>query len=69
MQTLLPLNFVPRTPPASFWQPVSAKTDLPPVTTTPEIAAALSRDCVVAVGVSGGKDSVACALATARYLG
>ncbi|AOY97823.1 hypothetical protein BKK79_36825 (plasmid) [Cupriavidus sp. USMAA2-4] len=36
--------------------------------TTTEVDAALARDCVVAIGVSGGKDSVACAIATSRYL-
>lgn len=39
-----------------------------PVVTTTEVDAALARDCVVAIGVSGGKDSVACAIATSRYL-
>ena len=38
------------------------------VTRTAEIDALLSRDAVVAIGVSGGKDSDACALATAAYL-
>jgi 3'-phosphoadenosine 5'-phosphosulfate sulfotransferase (PAPS reductase)/FAD synthetase len=40
----------------------------PTVATTPEIDGLLSRDCVVAVGVSGGKDSQACALAVASHL-
>jgi 3'-phosphoadenosine 5'-phosphosulfate sulfotransferase (PAPS reductase)/FAD synthetase len=35
---------------------------------TPEVAAMLASDAVVAIGVSGGKDSVACALAVARHL-
>ncbi|WP_244808790.1 phosphoadenosine phosphosulfate reductase family protein [Caballeronia zhejiangensis] len=38
------------------------------VALTPEVAALLATDAVVAIGVSGGKDSVACALAVARYL-
>ena len=35
---------------------------------TPEVNAMLEAGCVVAVGVSGGKDSVACALAVDRHL-
>ncbi len=38
------------------------------VASTPEVNALLDTDAVVAIGVSGGKDSVACALAVARYL-
>lgn len=38
------------------------------VALTPEVEAMLSRQAVVAIGVSGGKDSDACALAVARYL-
>ncbi|EIN00047.1 hypothetical protein WQE_16024 [Paraburkholderia hospita] len=38
------------------------------VTSTPEVDALLDADAVVAIGVSGGKDSVACALAVARHL-
>lgn len=38
------------------------------VALTPEVAALLTTDAVVAIGVSGGKDSVACALAAARHL-
>ena len=34
----------------------------------PEVSALLAADAVVAIGVSGGKDSVACALAVARHL-
>lgn len=40
----------------------------PTVATTPEVESLLQRDCVVAIGVSGGKDSDACAIATDRYL-
>ncbi|BDC45349.1 hypothetical protein PTKU15_86460 [Paraburkholderia terrae] len=38
------------------------------VSSTPEVDALLDADAVVAIGVSGGKDSVACALAVARHL-
>jgi 3'-phosphoadenosine 5'-phosphosulfate sulfotransferase (PAPS reductase)/FAD synthetase len=38
------------------------------VATTPEVESLLNRNSVVAVGVSGGKDSVAVALAVARHL-
>lgn len=38
------------------------------VAVTPEIQGLLAAGAVVAVGVSGGKDSVACALAVARHL-
>lgn len=38
------------------------------VTLAPEVDSLLQRNCVVAVGVSGGKDSVACALAVDRHL-
>lgn len=39
-----------------------------PVALTPEISAKLAENCVVAVGVSGGKDSDACAIAVDRHL-
>lgn len=38
------------------------------VAVTSEVAQLLANDCVVAVGVSGGKDSDACAIATDRHL-
>ena len=38
------------------------------VALTPEVEDMLKRNCVVAVGVSGGKDSQACAIAVARHL-
>jgi len=41
---------------------------LPKVALTPEIELMLSRNAVVAVGVSGGKDSQACAIATSEHL-
>ena len=40
----------------------------PAITTTPEIDQLLARNAVVAIGVSGGKDSDACAIATSEYL-
>lgn len=40
----------------------------PPVALTPEVDALLDRDAVVAIGVSGGKDSDAVALAVAAHL-
>jgi 3'-phosphoadenosine 5'-phosphosulfate sulfotransferase (PAPS reductase)/FAD synthetase len=40
----------------------------PPVATTPDVDALLSANAVVAVGVSGGKDSLAVALSVARHL-
>jgi 3'-phosphoadenosine 5'-phosphosulfate sulfotransferase (PAPS reductase)/FAD synthetase len=49
-------------PPSHRWMP------RPTVAATPEVDALLSSDAVVAVGVSGGKDSVAVALAVARHL-
>ncbi|MFJ1470193.1 adenine nucleotide alpha hydrolase family protein [Massilia orientalis] len=42
--------------------------EVPPVAMTPEIASLLARDCVVAIGVSGGKDSDACAIAVNKHL-
>jgi 3'-phosphoadenosine 5'-phosphosulfate sulfotransferase (PAPS reductase)/FAD synthetase len=38
------------------------------VSLTPEVQAMLDRDAVLAVGVSGGKDSDACAIAVAKHL-
>lgn len=40
----------------------------PGVSSTPEIAAMLDQDAVVAIGVSGGKDSMAVAIAVAKHL-
>lgn len=40
----------------------------PAVATTPEVENMLARNAVVAIGVSGGKDSDACAIATSEYL-
>lgn len=52
---------------APAMQSRSSATDSP-VAVTPEVRALLAKDCVVAIGVSGGKDSDACAIATTRYL-
>jgi 3'-phosphoadenosine 5'-phosphosulfate sulfotransferase (PAPS reductase)/FAD synthetase len=41
---------------------------MPSIATTPEIDAALAKNAPVAIGVSGGKDSCAVALATIAYL-
>lgn len=38
------------------------------VAVTPEIRGMIDKGAVVAIGISGGKDSVCCALAVARYL-
>lgn len=38
------------------------------VALTPEVTQLLAKDCVVAIGVSGGKDSDACSLAVSHYL-
>ena len=38
------------------------------IDTTPEVEALLARSAAVAIGVSGGKDSQACAIATIRHL-
>lgn len=40
----------------------------PAVSLTSDVSRLLSEDCAVAIGVSGGKDSAACALAVSRYL-
>lgn len=40
----------------------------PPVAKSPQVDALLARDSVVAIGVSGGKDSDACAIAVSRHL-
>lgn len=42
--------------------------EVPRVAMTPEISSLLARDCVVAIGVSGGKDSDACAIAVNKHL-
>lgn len=54
--------------PAAAFRGVAAGSSNNTVALTPEINALIASDCVVAIGVSGGKDSDACAIATARYL-
>ncbi|MHB8317452.1 MAG: hypothetical protein ACYDCW_17210, partial [Acidithiobacillus ferrivorans] len=39
-----------------------------PVAVTSEVSELLEQNAVVAIGVSGGKDSDACAIAVSRYL-
>lgn len=57
------------THPLHFIKPREASGGNPPVVAiTPEITALLEKDAVVAIGVSGGKDSQACAIAVAHYL-
>lgn len=62
---------------ADRWQPIylaKAFQHLPrgradnDVALTPEVSALLAKNCVAAIGVSGGKDSDACAIAVARHL-
>lgn len=40
----------------------------PGVALTDQVSEMLARNAVVAIGVSGGKDSDACAIATSEYL-
>ena len=42
--------------------------EAPPVAVTPEIAGLIDKSCVVAIGVSGGKDSDACAISVSKHL-
>jgi 3'-phosphoadenosine 5'-phosphosulfate sulfotransferase (PAPS reductase)/FAD synthetase len=56
----------PATPSMPFSR--TARERRPPVALTPEVEDLLRRDAVVAIGVSGGKDSDAVALAVAAYL-
>ena len=48
--------------------PFRAPSPVPCVAVTPEISAMLAADAAVAIGVSGGKDSQACAIRTTKYL-
>lgn len=47
---------------------IDTTTPYPAITVTPEVMALLLAGCVVAIGVSGGGDSVACALAVLAWL-
>ncbi len=49
-------------------EPARSMSDRPVVALTDEISQLLGKGCVVAVGVSGGKDSQACAIAVDRHL-
>jgi len=44
------------------------RTAVPPVAITPDVKSLLDRQAAVAIGVSGGKDSQACAVAVVAYL-
>lgn len=55
-------------PPILPDEPASLRPDGPVVALTDEISQLLGKGCVVAVGVSGGKDSQACAIAVDRHL-
>jgi 3'-phosphoadenosine 5'-phosphosulfate sulfotransferase (PAPS reductase)/FAD synthetase len=48
--------------------PFHAEPVTSPMAITPEVVAMLQTGCAVAIGVSGGKDSMACALGTTAYL-
>ncbi len=66
MQPLLSIAGTVNPPqPLLDFDPVSSHRQ---VALTPDVEFMLGRNCVVAVGVSGGKDSVACALAVDRHL-
>lgn len=55
----------------SAWQQVlmqPRRDSVPPVALTPEVVGLLQAGAAVAVGVSGGKDSDACAIEVARHL-
>ena len=53
---------------ATLHQDTSGRRSLPALAITPKIQDHLRSGCVVAVGVSGGKDSNACAIAVSRHL-
>jgi len=54
--------------PAAAFHGVGQGSSTNTVAITPEIGALIDSGCVVAIGVSGGKDSDACAIAVSRYL-
>lgn len=54
--------------PIRMFGPTSARAGAGHVSTDPAVEQLLARNAVVAVGVSGGKDSQACALAVAAHL-
>lgn len=53
--------------PVTLWRRRTGAPELP-VALTPEVEALLAKDAAVAIGVSGGKDSQACAIAVIRHL-
>lgn len=59
-----PIHFVTRQKAFDFYDP----SPHPSVALTPDVIDMINRHAVVAVGVSGGKDSVACAIAVSEYL-
>ena len=64
-------NLISITPAAAHPQRAFDFDDVPfdyEVSLTPEVESLLQHNCVVAIGVSGGKDSVACALAVDCHL-
>lgn len=64
--SFVPLSGLTPSPQLSLFSPDPS---IPtPVAITPEVAELLSSGCAVAIGVSGGKDSMACALRTSAYL-
>lgn len=54
--------------PLNFFPSVGRRAAPPQVAITPDVEALLAKDAVVAIGVSGGKDSQACALAIIAHL-
>lgn len=56
---LFPISAIPQSTPVSRIDRVAL---------SPEVTSLLARNAVVAIGVSGGKDSVACAIAVSRHL-
>lgn len=54
--------------PAAAFRDVGPGVSTNTVALTPQIEALIASNCVVAIGVSGGKDSDACAIATVRHL-
>lgn len=62
------IRFLNPVVPLSVLRPPTSAAQLAPVAITDQVSNMLRRDAVVAVGVSGGKDSQAAAIATAQYL-
>ncbi|HQT90315.1 MAG TPA: phosphoadenosine phosphosulfate reductase family protein, partial [Acidiphilium sp.] len=62
-QGILALDFDANTSAGTGWN-----SECPPIALTPEVARLLAADAAVAIGVSGGKDSCAVAIAVDRHL-